>query len=132
MINTKKFFFHFSFTIFIKMSATTKKKHVTREVLEEYALPEGERQVVKVCRRKFTSVLCLTINLFVNVNIYTMRYIHGPKLPKQPPVHNDQLWSTPFDFCYILSLSITTICPVRLSPQNLTYHFPSLPVHNDH
>ncbi|XP_005092024.2 probable RNA-binding protein EIF1AD [Aplysia californica] len=30
------------------MSVTTKKKHVTKEVLEEYPLPEGSRQVVKV------------------------------------------------------------------------------------
>ncbi|BFZ07511.1 hypothetical protein BsWGS_10550 [Bradybaena similaris] len=30
------------------MSATTKKKHVTKEVLEEYPLPEGARQVVRV------------------------------------------------------------------------------------
>ncbi|CAG5125813.1 unnamed protein product [Candidula unifasciata] len=30
------------------MSATTKKKHVTKEVLEEYPLPEGGRQVVRV------------------------------------------------------------------------------------
>jgi len=31
------------------MSATTKKKHVTKEVLEEYPLPDENRQVVKVC-----------------------------------------------------------------------------------
>ncbi|GFO34715.1 eukaryotic translation initiation factor 1a domain containing [Plakobranchus ocellatus] len=31
-----------------EMSATTKKKHVTKEVLEEYPLPNENRQVVKV------------------------------------------------------------------------------------
>ncbi|GFS26783.1 eukaryotic translation initiation factor 1A domain containing [Elysia marginata] len=30
------------------MSATTKKKHVTKEVLEEYPLPDGNKEVVKV------------------------------------------------------------------------------------
>ncbi|KAK3764045.1 hypothetical protein RRG08_046514 [Elysia crispata] len=30
------------------MSATTKKKHVTKEVLEEYPLPDGNKEVAKV------------------------------------------------------------------------------------
>ncbi|KAK6998395.1 RNA-binding protein EIF1AD [Biomphalaria glabrata] len=34
------------------MSATTKKKHVTKEVLEEYPLPEGNKQIVKVTAAK--------------------------------------------------------------------------------
>ncbi|XP_059148032.1 probable RNA-binding protein EIF1AD [Physella acuta] len=34
------------------MSATTKKKHVTKEVLEEFPLPEGDRQIVKVTAAK--------------------------------------------------------------------------------
>ncbi|CAL1529461.1 unnamed protein product [Lymnaea stagnalis] len=36
----------------IIMSATTKKKHVTKEVLEDYPLPEGKRQIVKVTAAK--------------------------------------------------------------------------------
>ncbi|KAH9509160.1 putative RNA-binding protein eif1ad [Bulinus truncatus] len=36
----------------LKMSATTKKKHVTKEVLEEFPLPHGNRQVVKVTAAK--------------------------------------------------------------------------------
>ena len=30
------------------MSVTTKKKHVTKEVLEDYPLPDGTKEVVKV------------------------------------------------------------------------------------
>jgi probable RNA-binding protein EIF1AD len=31
------------------MSKATKRKHVTKEVLDEYVLPEGKEQIVKVC-----------------------------------------------------------------------------------
>ncbi|XP_071962611.1 probable RNA-binding protein EIF1AD [Antedon mediterranea] len=31
------------------MSKTTKRKHVTREVLDEFVLPEDNQQIVKIC-----------------------------------------------------------------------------------
>jgi probable RNA-binding protein EIF1AD len=31
------------------MSKATKRKHVTREVLDEYVLPVEKQQIVKVC-----------------------------------------------------------------------------------
>ena len=30
------------------MSKATKRKHVTREILDEYILPEGDQEIVKV------------------------------------------------------------------------------------
>ncbi len=38
------------------MSKATKRKHVTKEVLDQYVLPEGKKEIVKV--------RCSFVNLF--------------------------------------------------------------------
>ena len=46
------------------MSATTKKKHVTKEVLEEYPLPDGNKEVAKVQWSNKNHILVAEIYLF--------------------------------------------------------------------
>ncbi len=40
--------FRFEIVICVSMSSATKRKHVTKEVVEEYRLPQHGEQIVKV------------------------------------------------------------------------------------
>ena len=48
IINFNAFFSGFQVFILRSMSQTTKRKHVTKEVLQEFVLPDNETRVVKV------------------------------------------------------------------------------------
>jgi probable RNA-binding protein EIF1AD len=57
------------------MSKATKRKHVTKEVLDDYVLPEDNQKIVKVCNyiKKFLAFL-----YFLNVtenNILLLHYL---------------------------------------------------------
>ena len=43
------------------MSKATKRKHVTKEVLDDYVLPEGDKQVVKVNRLLYSKNFVLGV-----------------------------------------------------------------------
>ena len=43
------------------MSKATKRKHVTKEVLDQYVLPEGKKEIVKVIMDYLNHVTLLLI-----------------------------------------------------------------------
>lgn len=48
------------------MSKTTKKKHVTREVLNDLTLPQDKQEIVKVFHISFIFINYLIIILIIN------------------------------------------------------------------
>ena len=51
------------------MSKATKRKHVTKEVLDEFVLPVGSKQIVRVC---FQLILEQILFLLFMLNIFTV------------------------------------------------------------
>ena len=45
------------------MSKATKRKHVTKEVLDDYVLPEGNKQIVKVNRSLYSKNFVLGVRV---------------------------------------------------------------------
>lgn len=48
LVEEKKFYSCVLFSMSFRMSAATKRKHVVKEVLDDFVLPEGDQQIVKV------------------------------------------------------------------------------------
>lgn len=62
------------------MSVTTKKKHVERELYEDYSLPEEHQSIVKVVRPRGNnlhqvSVYVPILHIFVSICIETLLII---------------------------------------------------------
>jgi hypothetical protein len=72
------------------MSKATKRKHVTREVLDEFVTPEEKQIIVKVKTgyfsiqfQKYTNLsFRITLNLYLSIHDIIHAY---PQLPSMPP-----------------------------------------------